>query len=60
MSTVEFIAIRKTLGLTQKQLGEKLGCQANTISRMETGELPIVDAKAKSLMNLLTIAVLSL
>lgn len=60
MSTVEFIAIRKTLRLTQKQLGEKLGCHTNTISRMETGTIPIVDTKAKALMNLLTIAVLSL
>jgi len=30
--------LRKTIGLTQKQLGEKAGIPHNTISRIELGE----------------------
>ena len=58
MNHCEFKRIRETLSLTQEQLAEKLGCRSNTISRIERGELPIVEAKEKALMNLLTIQIL--
>lgn len=34
-------AIRRELGLTQAQLAEKLGVHQTTVSRFETGELPL-------------------
>ena len=33
---------RKTLGISQRALGEALGLHWNTIARMERDELPIV------------------
>lgn len=38
---VELLAHRKALGMTQVQLGEKLGYHWNMIARMERGEVPI-------------------
>ncbi len=32
---------RRALGLSQKELGEKLGLNQSTISRFETGELEV-------------------
>lgn len=58
MTHEEFQIIRKELGLTQVELAKKLGCRSNTISRIETGKAPLVDAKAQALANLLTIQVL--
>ena len=37
----EIQQIRDTLGLTQAQLGERLGLNQATISRMESGAVPI-------------------
>lgn len=34
-------ALRQSLGLTQQQLGDELGIHANTVARLERGELPI-------------------
>jgi transcriptional regulator with XRE-family HTH domain len=34
-------AIRRQLGLSQGQLADKLGLNQSTISRFETGELPV-------------------
>lgn len=41
MTPKEFKIKRVTLDLTQSQLAEQLGLQGNTISRYETGDLPI-------------------
>lgn len=38
---LDLLAHRKALGLTQAQLGEKLGYHWNMIARMERGEVPI-------------------
>ncbi len=41
MTNAEFKAIRKRLGLTQKQLAEVLGYRPLTISSFETGRRPV-------------------
>ena len=33
--------MRAALGLTQKELGDRIGCDAATISRLESGATPI-------------------
>jgi transcriptional regulator with XRE-family HTH domain len=38
---LDLAAIRKELNLTQAQLAEKLGLHQTTISRFETGEMPL-------------------
>ena len=38
--------LRRNLGLTQGDLAEKLGLDQSTISRLETGRLP-VDARTR-------------
>jgi transcriptional regulator with XRE-family HTH domain len=38
---LDMVAIRKELNLTQAQLAEKLGVHQTTVSRFETGELPL-------------------
>lgn len=39
--------IRNKLGLTQKQLAEKLGTHWNTLARWERDEVPIREAVAR-------------
>lgn len=41
MEGKELRAIRKKMGLTQKQLAEKIGITWNTLARWERGELGI-------------------
>lgn len=41
MTGNELLARRRSLGLSQSELGEKLGVPANTIARWERGELTI-------------------
>jgi transcriptional regulator with XRE-family HTH domain len=53
MTSVEFSLIRKTLGLTQQQLAEKLGVDPNTVARWERGERPILKTTELA-MNYLT------
>lgn len=38
---LDLVAIRKELNLTQVELAEKLGVHQTTISRFETGDLPL-------------------
>jgi transcriptional regulator with XRE-family HTH domain len=38
---MDITAFRQALGLTQSDLAEKLGVDQATISRLETGKLPI-------------------
>lgn len=40
-SVMDITAFRQALGLTQSALAEKLGVDQATISRLETGKLPI-------------------
>jgi transcriptional regulator with XRE-family HTH domain len=42
-------AVRRQLGLSQGQLAEKLGLNQSTISRFETGELPVDERTALAL-----------
>lgn len=46
---------RKTLGLTQRTLGDALELHWNSIARMERGELPIVKQTELSLRYLLLV-----
>lgn len=48
----ELRCIRKTLGLTQKQLAKVLGCDNGTICRMETGDAPVAQAIRVALLSL--------
>jgi transcriptional regulator with XRE-family HTH domain len=47
MSNRELLKIRKRLGLTQKQLAEKIGVRSNTIARWERGEVKISEPVSK-------------
>jgi transcriptional regulator with XRE-family HTH domain len=38
---IDIAAIRKELNLTQAELADKLGLHQTTISRFETGEMPL-------------------
>lgn len=42
MTPAEYREIRQSLGLTQRELAERLGVDPQTISRRERGELPIL------------------
>jgi transcriptional regulator with XRE-family HTH domain len=42
MTGQELRLARRRLGLTQRDLGAKLGLHKNTIARMERDELPVV------------------
>lgn len=44
---------RISLGLSQSQLGTKLGLHQTTVSRMETGELPVDERTSLALEALL-------
>jgi len=46
---------RKTLGITQRQLGDALELHVNSIARMERDELPIVKQTELSLRYLLLV-----
>jgi DNA-binding XRE family transcriptional regulator len=49
---------RKRLGLTQRELAERLGLHWNSIARMERDELPIVKQTELSLRYLLLVKTL--
>jgi len=49
---LDMAAIRKELNLTQAELAVKLGVHQTTISRFETGELPL-DLRTKLALELL-------
>jgi transcriptional regulator with XRE-family HTH domain len=51
-SMLDIAAIRKELNLTQAQLAEKLGLHQTTISRFETGEMPL-DPRTKLAIEML-------
>jgi DNA-binding XRE family transcriptional regulator len=55
MTGKEMQRARKTLGLTQRTLGEALGLHWNSIARMERDELPIVTQTELALRYLLLI-----
>lgn len=38
---LDIVALRKELDLTQAELAEKLGVHQTTVSRFETGDLPL-------------------
>lgn len=40
--------LRQSLGLTQQQLGDELGIHANTVARLERGDLPITKRMAQT------------
>ena len=47
MTRLQLKSLRERLGLTQKQLAEKLGVHWNSVARMEQGNRPITEATAK-------------
>jgi predicted transcriptional regulator len=49
MRPQELKKIRKQLGLTQKQLAERVGIAPNSIARQERGELGIRESQARLL-----------
>jgi len=53
MTKEEFKEARKRLGLTQRELGDALGLDSQTISRLERGEHGIKETTAMALESLL-------
>jgi transcriptional regulator with XRE-family HTH domain len=49
---LDLTSIRKELSLTQAELAEKLGVHQTTISRFETGELPLDERTALAVLAL--------
>jgi DNA-binding XRE family transcriptional regulator len=41
MTRQQYKALRKSLALSQREMGERVGVAKNTIQRREAGELPI-------------------
>lgn len=52
MAMDDIKAIRRELGLSQEELGTKLGLNQSTICRFETGKLP-VDGRTRLALNAL-------
>ena len=52
MNPNQYRAIRKSLGLTQTELGQKLGVSRDTIHRRETGDAPITPEAAMAMRKL--------
>jgi len=53
MTKQEFKEARERLGLTQRELGDALGLDSQTISRLERGEHGIKETTAMALRSLL-------
>lgn len=49
MSGSDLRQLRELLKLTQAELAERLGMHANTVARMERGELPVSTRTAAAL-----------
>jgi transcriptional regulator with XRE-family HTH domain len=49
MSAADLRRLRELLKLTQAQLADRLGMHANTVARMERGELPVSARTAATL-----------
>lgn len=52
MTQTEIKTIRKSLGLTQKELADKLGCSIRSIQNWEQGERPISGIAAAAIRGL--------
>lgn len=42
-------ALRLAIGWTQREMGDELGIHANTVARLERGELPITKRMAQTI-----------
>lgn len=49
MTGKDFRALRLAIGWTQREMGDELGIHANTVARLERGDLPITKRMAQTI-----------
>lgn len=49
MTGQDLRALRLAIGWTQREMGDELGIHANTVARLERGELPITKRMAQTI-----------
>ena len=49
MTGKDLRALRSAIGWTQREMGDELGIHANTVARLERGDLPITKRMAQTI-----------
>lgn len=49
MTGQDLRALRSAIGWTQREMGDELGIHANTVARLERGDLPITKRMAQTI-----------